>query len=101
MIIISLKNNSKYAQIIERKFAKKEKKKERKIIALLPKILHIVLHGKLEKINEYVLYVKKESNMQINIDNYVKLLSIFFSFISFEKYLSKLTTLFKEQPFFF
>ena len=99
MIIISLKNNSKYAQIIERKFAKKEKK-ERKIIALLPKILHIVLHGKLEKINEYVLYVKKESNMQINIDNYVKLLSIFFSFISFEKYLSKLTTLFKEQPFF-
>lgn len=79
MIIISLKNNSKYAQIIERKFAKKEKKKkERKIIALLPKILHIVLHGKLEKINEYVLYVKKESNMQINIDNYVKLLSIFF-----------------------
>ena len=79
----------------------KKKKKERKIIALLPKILHIVLHGKLEKINEYVLYVKKESNMQINIDNYVKLLSIFFSFISFEKYLSKLTTLFKEQPFFF
>lgn len=39
----------------------KKKKKERKIIALLPKILHIVLHGKLEKINEYVLYVKKES----------------------------------------
>jgi len=30
MIIISLKNNSKYAQIIERKFAKKEKKKKGK-----------------------------------------------------------------------
>jgi len=53
MIIISLKNNSKYAQIVEQKFAKKKKKKkkkkERKIIALLPKKLHIVPHGKLEK----------------------------------------------------
>jgi len=33
MIIISLKNNSKYAKIIERKFAKKEKKrKENKLL---------------------------------------------------------------------
>ena len=65
-------------KLLSENLQKKKKKKERKIIALLPKILHIVLHGKLEKINEYVLYVKKESNMQINIDNYVKLLSIFF-----------------------
>ena len=37
MIIISLKNNSKYAQIIERKFAKKEKKKRKENNCSSPK----------------------------------------------------------------
>ena len=59
MIIISLKNNSKYAQIVEQKFAKKKKRKERKIIALLPKILHIVPHGKLEKLMNMYSMLKK------------------------------------------
>ena len=82
MIIISLKNNSKYAQIVEQKFAKKKKKRKEKNCSS-PKNTPYCTAWKIGKINEYVLYVKKESNMQINIDNYVKLLSIFF-FISLE-----------------
>ena len=53
-------------KLLSKKICKNLRKK--KIAPLPQKILHIVLHGKLEKINEYVLYVKKESNMQINID---------------------------------
>ena len=80
MIIISLKNNSKYAQIVEQKFAKKKKKekKGKENNCSSPKNTPYCTAWKIGKINEYVLYVKKESNMQINIDNYVKLLSIFF-----------------------
>ena len=68
---------------LQKKKKKKKKKKRKENNCSSPKNTPYCTAWKIGKINEYVLYVKKESNMQINIDNYVKLLSIFF-FISLE-----------------